>query len=127
MKTLLLRIVLAVLGLLKRRAEAKAAQTAVEAHRVEAVRKDAAIRETVADMGDGAARKELSRDWNRLGVLLFLGLSLSACATPAPVIVDTSCDWVRPILVSDADQITDATARDILAHNKSWALRCRRK
>jgi hypothetical protein len=125
-KTLLLRLALALIGLFRARAEAKAAQSAAEAERVEAVRKDAAIRETVASLDPGDAREKLRRNWRRPVVLLVLAIGVSACAGPRTISVDTACNWVRPIRVSDADQITDATARDILAHNETWAARCRR-
>lgn len=41
-----------------------------------------------------------------------------------PVIVDTACKWVKPIYVSRQDEFTDATARAILAHNKSVVANC---
>lgn len=124
----LLAAVLALFGWLNARAESKRAAAAREAERVEAVRRDAEIRQKVREMAEGEAREKLRTRWDRPAALLTLGVFLSACAgqTPAPVVVDTSCDWVRPILVADADQITDVTARDILAHNEAWAARCRR-
>lgn len=36
----------------------------------------------------------------------------------------TDCDWARPIYVSRADQLTDGTARQILAHNDTGAALC---
>ena len=34
------------------------------------------------------------------------------------------CSWARPILVGDEDQLTEATARDILVHNEVWERLC---
>jgi hypothetical protein len=36
-------------------------------------------------------------------------------------IIDTGCDWTRPIYVSAQDVLTDATARAILAHDEAGA------
>lgn len=125
MKTLILRIVLALIGLFRARAAAKAAQVATEAERTEAAKESAAIREEIARREPGVAREALKEKWRRMAILLTVAGGVSACAAPIPVAVDTSCDWVRPILVVDADQITDATARDILAHNEAWKRRCK--
>jgi len=38
--------------------------------------------------------------------------------------VADDCSWVRPILVGDEDQLTEATARDILIHNEVWERLC---
>jgi hypothetical protein len=34
------------------------------------------------------------------------------------IIVDTSCNWVKVISISVKDDITDGTARQVLAHNR---------
>lgn len=39
--------------------------------------------------------------------------------------VADDCSWVRPILVGDEDQLTEATARDILIHNEVWERLCK--
>lgn len=39
-------------------------------------------------------------------------------------VVDAGCDWTRPIFVSQFDVLTDGTARQVLAHNETWARRC---
>lgn len=39
-------------------------------------------------------------------------------------IIDTACDWVKPIFVSGSDNLTDGTARQILAHNKTYVANC---
>jgi hypothetical protein len=63
---------------------------------------------------------------------------LSSCSTDGPAIkpapdvqivtqtkiVDTACDWVKPIYVSKTDVLSDETARSILAHNEAGAKNC---
>ncbi|MBD8437415.1 hypothetical protein [Klebsiella pneumoniae] len=46
--------------------------------------------------------------------------------SPAPVVVDTTCSWVRIIYLTDHDiDVLDMqTKRDILAHNKSVLVNC---
>ena len=39
-------------------------------------------------------------------------------------VVDTACNWIRPIFVSRQDVLTDGTARQILAHNEAGSKRC---
>lgn len=41
-----------------------------------------------------------------------------------PVYIDTACKWVKPILVSRNDNVTDETARQILAHNRAFEANC---
>ncbi|WP_250844435.1 hypothetical protein [Escherichia coli] len=54
-----------------------------------------------------------------------------SCATtgPAPVVVDTACDWVKPIYLTDHDiaVMDKQTKRDILVHNKAWKVNCNPK
>ncbi|WP_169738136.1 hypothetical protein [Siccibacter colletis] len=40
--------------------------------------------------------------------------------------VDTACNWVKPILVTEADILTmdERTKRAILTHNKTWKANC---
>lgn len=49
---------------------------------------------------------------------------ISSCTTngPAPVVIDTSCNWVQPIYVTAGDiEVMDGqTKRAILAHNEKW-------
>ncbi|EOA0097291.1 hypothetical protein ACHFKH_004270 [Klebsiella aerogenes] len=53
---------------------------------------------------------------------------IGSCANnlPAPVVVDTSCYWVRIIYLTDhdIDVLDKQTKRDILAHNKSVQANC---
>ncbi|WP_314421839.1 hypothetical protein [Pseudescherichia vulneris] len=43
--------------------------------------------------------------------------------------VDTSCLWVKPILVTEADILSmdDRTKRAILTHNKTWKANCQQE
>ncbi len=73
--------------------------------------------------------------------LCLLAVLSSSCATDGPAtkppaapcepqivtktrIVDTSCDWTRPIYVSKTDVLSDDTARAILAHNLAGSKNC---
>ncbi|EMY2568770.1 hypothetical protein [Klebsiella pneumoniae] len=54
-------------------------------------------------------------------------LTASCVSTsPAPVVVDTACSWVRVIYLTehDIDVMDRQTKRDILAHNKSVLANC---
>lgn len=50
---------------------------------------------------------------------------VSGCATNGHVI-DTSCAWAKPILVSRQDVLTDETTRQVLSHNETWERLCSR-
>lgn len=50
-------------------------------------------------------------------------LSMTACASSP----GTNCGWARPILVSKDDQLTDGTARQILAYNLKVTELCGRR
>lgn len=43
------------------------------------------------------------------------------------VIIDTACDWVRPIYVHKSDVLTAGSARQILAHNETWESVCQKE
>ncbi len=47
----------------------------------------------------------------------------------APVVVDTACDWVKPIYLTDhdIDVLDRQTKKDILAHNKAWQANCQKQ
>ena len=55
---------------------------------------------------------------------------IASCSTNGPeskpVVVDTACNWVQPILVTAHDvQVLDIqTKRAILAHNNKWDTFC---
>ena len=35
------------------------------------------------------------------------------------------CEWVKPIRVAEADRLTTATKRALLAHNEAWTEFCK--
>jgi len=43
------------------------------------------------------------------------------------VVVDTACDWVKPIYLTDhdIDGLDKQTKKDILAHNLAWKRACK--
>ncbi|WP_132731242.1 hypothetical protein [Raoultella sp. BIGb0138] len=53
---------------------------------------------------------------------------IASCAKnlPAPVVVDTTCSWVRIIYLTDhdIDVLDTQTKRDILTHNKMVQIIC---
>ncbi|HGY4394695.1 TPA: hypothetical protein ACNVZK_000678 [Citrobacter freundii] len=55
---------------------------------------------------------------------------IASCVTrgSVPVVVDTACDWVKPIYLTDhdIDVLDRQTKRDILAHNKAWQANCQK-
>jgi len=54
-------------------------------------------------------------------------LSLSGCGSGGGArVIDTGCEWVRPIYVSDQDidVMSGPTQRAILGHNETWELNC---
>jgi len=61
----------------------------------------------------------------RLPALLsVIAALLAGCATEHQGPGLMVCDWAAPIRPSRADQMTDATARQILAHNETGAQLC---
>ncbi|MCE0303796.1 hypothetical protein LVV93_12235 [Klebsiella pneumoniae] len=46
--------------------------------------------------------------------------------SPAPVVVDTACSWVRIIYLTDhdIDLLDKQTKRDIVTHNKAVQANC---
>lgn len=43
------------------------------------------------------------------------------------ILIDTACDWVRPIFISRSDTLTIETARAILGHNETWEAQCKKQ
>ena len=61
----------------------------------------------------------------RLPALLsVIAALLAGCATEHQGPRLMVCDWAAPIRPTRADQMTDATARQILAHNETGAQLC---
>lgn len=60
-----------------------------------------------------------------------MAMLIGSCASnsPAPVVVDTACNWVRIIYLTDhdIDVLDRQTKRDILAHNNSVLANCEKK
>ncbi|MGU9870183.1 hypothetical protein [Kluyvera ascorbata] len=46
-----------------------------------------------------------------------------------PVVVDTACDWVKPLYLTDhdIDVMDKQTKRDVLTHNKAWQTNCQKE
>lgn len=65
--------------------------------------------QTVNPMSSDDVDHELRDNWIRKGDL-----------------VDTACDWVKPIygIAHDWDVLDKQRKRDILAHNKAWQVNC---
>lgn len=64
-------------------------------------------------------------------VLALLAGCATDCPATAPVdvvtktrVVDTGCDWVKPIYLDKTDVLSDSTARAILAHDQAGAKNC---
>ncbi|MFH7926301.1 hypothetical protein QCJ92_00001745 [Enterobacter roggenkampii] len=53
---------------------------------------------------------------------------IASCVTrgSVPVVVDTACDWVKPIYLTDhdIDVMGRQTKKDFLAHNKLLQSKC---
>ncbi|KLQ32679.1 hypothetical protein ABF72_07160 [Enterobacter hormaechei subsp. steigerwaltii] len=56
---------------------------------------------------------------------------IASCVTrgSVTVVVDTACDWVKPIYLTDhdIDVLDRQTKKDILAHNKAWQANCQKQ
>lgn len=64
----------------------------------------------------------------QLSAICLMTMLIGSCAStsPAPVVVDTACSWVRVIYLTDydIDVLDKQTKRDILAHNKAVQANC---
>ncbi|MDV5528584.1 hypothetical protein QM137_13535 [Enterobacter hormaechei] len=56
---------------------------------------------------------------------------IASCVTrgSVPVVVDTACDWVKPLYLTEHDigVMERQTKKDILAHNKAWQANCQKE
>ncbi|MEC3939159.1 hypothetical protein VOF76_23800 [Leclercia adecarboxylata] len=57
---------------------------------------------------------------------------IASCVQTGPAkveVIDTGCDWVKPIYLTDhdIDELDRQTKKDILAHNKAWQANCQMK
>lgn len=51
-------------------------------------------------------------------------VSLTSCAGSGPATTSAACDIFKPIYFQDADQMTRATEKAIIAHNERGARIC---
>jgi len=61
---------------------------------------------------------------SKILIVVLSAISLAGCMKPEVKIVDTSCDWVKPIFVRKADKLSSPTATEILAHDDKWKQFC---
>ncbi|RJT26906.1 hypothetical protein D6029_03725 [Buttiauxella izardii] len=57
---------------------------------------------------------------------------IASCAKTLPAkpeVIDTSCDWVKIIYLTehDIEVMGRQTKKDILSHNKSWQANCQQQ
>ncbi|HGD3787730.1 TPA: hypothetical protein ACI4K1_001090 [Enterobacter roggenkampii] len=57
---------------------------------------------------------------------------IASCGTTGPArveVVDTACDWVKPLYLTEHDigVMERQTKKDILAHNKAWQANCQKE
>lgn len=66
--------------------------------------------------------------FSRLLTICLMTMLITSCVTrgSVPVVVDTACDWVKPIFLTDhdIDVMDKQTKRDVLTHNKAWDKNC---
>ncbi|SAF23128.1 Uncharacterised protein [Enterobacter hormaechei] len=66
--------------------------------------------------------------YSRLLTICLATMLIASCVTrgSVPVVVDTTCDWVKPIYLTDndIDVLDPQTKKDILTHNKAWERQC---
>lgn len=68
--------------------------------------------------------------YSKLLVIFLMTMLTASCGNrgSVPVVVDTACDWVKPIYLTDHDiDVMDTqTKRDVLAFNQIWFINCAR-
>lgn len=67
--------------------------------------------------------------YSRLLAICLMTMLIASCAQTGPAkveVIDTGCDWVKPIYgtENDWDALDKQTKKDILAHNKAWQENC---
>ncbi len=66
-------------------------------------------------------------------LVLSVSILIAGCVGGPPkpnyVFVHDSCDWVRPLYLTDHDiDVMDSqTKKDILTHNKAWQANCQKQ
>lgn len=73
----------------------------------------------------GWKQRKRSVMYSRLLTICLAMMLIVSCAKTGPArveVVDTACDWVKPLYLTDHDigVLDNQTKRDILAHNRSW-------
>ncbi|CAM8174741.1 Lipoprotein [Enterobacter rongchengensis] len=68
---------------------------------------------------------------SRLLTICLMTMLIVSCAQTGPAkveVIDTSCDWVSAIRLTEHDiEVMDRqTKKDILAHNKAWQANCQK-
>lgn len=58
--------------------------------------------------------------------IAFIALLMSGCACLPKLSSYDYCATARPVMISKSDVLTDETAKQILAGNKTWAKLCRK-
>jgi len=69
--------------------------------------------------------------YSRLLTICLMTMLIASCGTAGPAkveVIDTSCDWVRPIYGTehDWDVLERQTKKDILTHNRAWQANCQK-
>lgn len=64
-----------------------------------------------------------------LSVSILIAGCVGGPPKPSYVFVHDSCDWVRPLYLTDhdIDAMDRQTKKDILAHNKAWQANCQKE
>ena len=65
--------------------------------------------------------------FSRILTACLMLLCLSGCGNGGgDSVIDTGCEWVHPIYVSDhdIDVMSSSTQREILEHNETWERNC---
>ena len=87
------------------------------------LRRTGAREARLAALEAGQARTKRLAEITPIWILLMTMNLISACANiNAPA---GGCEWIRPIMVEEADRLTTATKRALLAHNQLYEEFCR--
>lgn len=69
--------------------------------------------------------------YSKLLVIFLMTMLTASCVTrgSGPVVIDTACDWVKPIYLTDHDinVMSKQTKRELLVHNRSWRANCQNR
>jgi hypothetical protein len=66
--------------------------------------------------------------YGRVLIVCLITILTVSCAKngAVPAVIDTACDWVRPIYLTEQDirTLDRQTKRDIATHNNVWERNC---